>query len=132
MPPKSAPLTQAAIRRMIKESVDIVIAAERARHANAGNDARGSRPARGQDAAPAICECTFVGFTKCNPTSFHDTEGVVELRRWFEKTESIFGISECAKGKKVNFVAATLQGPTLTWWNAKVATMGLEMENQIP
>ncbi|GKE40901.1 hypothetical protein Tco_1464306 [Tanacetum coccineum] len=76
MPPKSAPLTQAAIRRMIKESVDAAIAAERARHANAGNDARGSGPVRGQDAAPV--------------------------------------------GKKVKFAAATLQGPALTWWNAKV------------
>ncbi|GJW68542.1 putative reverse transcriptase domain-containing protein [Tanacetum coccineum] len=62
MPPKSAPLTQAAIRRMIKESVNAAIAAERARHANAGNDARGSGPVRGQDAAP-------VG---CNPTVFHE------------------------------------------------------------
>ncbi|GKD58403.1 putative reverse transcriptase domain-containing protein [Tanacetum coccineum] len=68
MPPKSAPLTQAAIRRMIKESVD----AERARHANARNDARGSGPVR----------------------------GAIELRRWFEKTKSVFGISECAEGKK--------------------------------
>nr|GEW47343.1 retrotransposon protein, putative, Ty3-gypsy subclass [Tanacetum cinerariifolium] len=47
MPPKSAPLTQAAIHRMIKESVNAVIAAERARHVNAGNDARGSGPVRG-------------------------------------------------------------------------------------
>ncbi|GKA76207.1 hypothetical protein Tco_0782668 [Tanacetum coccineum] len=98
----STPLTQAAIRRMIKESVDAAIAAERARHANAGNDARGS------------------GL------------GAIELRRWFEKTESVFGISEYAEGKKVKFVAATLQGPTLTWWNAKVATMGLETVNQMP
>ncbi|GKC29080.1 hypothetical protein Tco_1036374 [Tanacetum coccineum] len=45
--------------------------------------------------------------------------GAVELRRWFEKTESVFGISECAEGKKVKFVAATLQGPALTWWNSK-------------
>nr|GEX44468.1 putative reverse transcriptase domain-containing protein [Tanacetum cinerariifolium] len=49
----------------------------------------------------------------------------VELRRWFEKTESVFGISECAEGKKVKFVVATLQGPALTWWNSKVASMGL-------
>ncbi|GJW66299.1 hypothetical protein Tco_0120723 [Tanacetum coccineum] len=69
MPPKSAPLTQAAIRRMIKESVDAAIAAERARHAN---------------------------------------------------------------DKKVKFAAATLQGPALTWWNAKVVTMGLETVNQMP
>ncbi|GJR42064.1 hypothetical protein Tco_1310167 [Tanacetum coccineum] len=52
MPPKSTPLTQAAIRRMIKESVDVAIAAERARHANTGNDARGSGKVRGQDVAP--------------------------------------------------------------------------------
>nr|GEZ03998.1 integrase, catalytic region, zinc finger, CCHC-type, peptidase aspartic, catalytic [Tanacetum cinerariifolium] len=74
MPPKSAPLTQAAIHRMIKESVDAAIIAERARQVNAGNDAR----------------------------------------------------CECAGGKKVKFATATIQGPTLTWWNAKVATMGLE------
>ncbi|GJZ85364.1 hypothetical protein Tco_0650703 [Tanacetum coccineum] len=122
MPPKSAPLTQAAIRQMIKESVDAAIAAERARHANAGNDARGSRPVRGQDVAPVVRECTFVGFMKCNPTTFHGIEGVVELQRCFEKTESVFGISECAEGKKVKFVAATLQGPALTWWNANVRT----------
>ncbi|GKF43481.1 hypothetical protein Tco_0130033 [Tanacetum coccineum] len=82
MPPKSAPLTQAVIRRMIKESVDAAIAAERARHANAGSDAKGS--------------------------------GLVR------------------EGKKVKFAVAILQGPTLTWWNAKVATIGLETMNQVP
>ncbi|GJU84965.1 hypothetical protein Tco_1292511 [Tanacetum coccineum] len=89
MPPKSAPLTQAAIRRMIKESVDAAIAAERARHANAGNDARGSRLVRCQDVIPVV-------------------------------------------RKKVKFAATTLQGPALTWWNAKVAIMGLETVNQMP
>ncbi|GJZ71768.1 hypothetical protein Tco_0635619 [Tanacetum coccineum] len=59
-----------------------------------------------QGEAPATCECTFSGFMKCNPIVFH--------------------------GKKVKFVAAILQGPALTWWNTKVATMGLEAVNQIP
>ncbi|GKB76340.1 reverse transcriptase domain-containing protein [Tanacetum coccineum] len=126
MPPKSAPLTQATIRRMIKENVDAAIAVERARHANVGNYARGFGLARGQDVAPVACECTFFGFMKCNPTAFCGMEGAVELRRWFEKTESVFEISECAEGKKVRFDATTLQGPALTWWNTKVATMGLE------
>nr|GEX24639.1 putative reverse transcriptase domain-containing protein [Tanacetum cinerariifolium] len=36
------------------------------------------------------------------------------------------------EGKKVNFDATTLQGPSLTWWNAKVATIGLETVNQMP
>nr|GEV05678.1 putative reverse transcriptase domain-containing protein [Tanacetum cinerariifolium] len=89
MPLKSTPMTQTAIRRMIKDNVDVVIAAKRARHANVGNNARGSGPVR----------------------------GAVELLRWFEKTKSVFGISECAEGKKVRFAAVTLQGPTLTWFN---------------
>ncbi|GKD24658.1 hypothetical protein Tco_1230872 [Tanacetum coccineum] len=92
MPPKSAPLTQAAVRRMIKERVDAAIAAKRARQANAGNNASGSGLAR-----------------------------AVELRRWFEKTEMTFRISECAEDKKVKFAAATLRGPALTWWNSKVS-----------
>ncbi|GKB54279.1 putative reverse transcriptase domain-containing protein [Tanacetum coccineum] len=132
MPPKSAPMTQAAMRRLIKESVDAAIAAERERQAKVRNDASGSGPVRGQDTAPAVRECTFAGFMKCNPTVFRGIEGAVELRRWFEKTESVFGISECAKGKKVRFAAATLEGPALTWWNSKIATMGLETVNRMP
>ncbi|GJU87908.1 putative reverse transcriptase domain-containing protein [Tanacetum coccineum] len=125
MPLKSAPLTQAVIRQMIKESVDAVIAAGRARHVNAGNHARGFGPVRGQDVVPVVRECTYVGFMRCNPNVFNGTEGAIKLRRWFEKTKSVFGISECAEGKKVKFVDATLRGPALTWWNAKVATIAL-------
>ncbi|GJU84568.1 putative reverse transcriptase domain-containing protein [Tanacetum coccineum] len=120
-----------SIRRMIKESVDVAIAVERARHANVRNDARGSGLVRGQDDALVIRECTFARFMKCNPTAFHGIKGAVELLRWFEKTKSVFRIGECVKGKKVKFAAATLQGPALTWWNAKVATMGLKTVNQM-
>nr|GEY95360.1 hypothetical protein [Tanacetum cinerariifolium] len=70
---------------------------------------------RGQDVAPAICECTFAGFIKCNPTVFRGVKGAVELRRWFEKTESVFRFSECEEGKKVKFIAATLEGSASTW-----------------
>ncbi|GJY25913.1 putative reverse transcriptase domain-containing protein [Tanacetum coccineum] len=69
---------------------------------------------------------------KCNPTAFRGTERAVDLLRWFKKTEGVFGISDCAEGKKVKFSAATLQGPALTWWNAKIPTMGLETVNQMP
>ncbi|GKE10373.1 hypothetical protein Tco_1413924 [Tanacetum coccineum] len=90
MRPKSAPMTQAAIRRMIKESVDADIVVERVRQVNVINNASGSGPVRGQDTAPAVHEYNFVGFMKCNPSVFHGIEGAVELRRWFEKTESVF------------------------------------------
>ncbi|GJS39722.1 putative reverse transcriptase domain-containing protein [Tanacetum coccineum] len=117
---------------MIKKSTDAAIVAERARQTNVKNDVSGSGPVRGQDAAPAIRECTFTGFMKCNPTIFHGTKRAVKLQRWFKRTESIFGISECVEDKKVKFAAAILQGPALTWWNAKVETMGLETVNQMP
>nr|GEY95454.1 hypothetical protein [Tanacetum cinerariifolium] len=70
MPLKYALMTQAAIRRMIKESVDVAIAAERARQVNVRNDTSGSGPVRGRDAAHAVRECTFAGFMKCNPAVF--------------------------------------------------------------
>nr|GEX78921.1 hypothetical protein [Tanacetum cinerariifolium] len=132
VPLKSAPMTQAAICRMIKDSVDAAIIAERARHENVRNDASGSGPVRGQDAAPVIRQCTFVGFMKCNPAVYRGVEGAVELQIWFDKTESVFEIRKCAKGKKVNFAAATLEGPALTLWKTKVATMGLKTVNQMP
>ncbi|GJV89296.1 putative reverse transcriptase domain-containing protein [Tanacetum coccineum] len=69
---------------------------------------------------------------KFNPAAFHRVEGADELQRWFEKTESVFKISEYAEGKKVKFAAATLEGPALTWWKTKVATIGLETVNQMP
>nr|GFB87848.1 hypothetical protein [Tanacetum cinerariifolium] len=76
-----APLTQAAIRRMIKDNVDAAIAAERARQANVINEVSRSGLVRGQDAAPAARECTFARFMKCNPTAFRGTKGAIELLR---------------------------------------------------
>ncbi|GJX07748.1 putative reverse transcriptase domain-containing protein [Tanacetum coccineum] len=119
-------------KELEEASVNAAIAAERTRQANARNDASGFRPVRGRDTALAIRECTFAGFMKCNPTVFCEVEGVVELRRCFEKTESVSKISECAEGKKVKFASTTLEGPTLTWWKTKVVTMGLEIVNQMP
>ncbi|GJZ76703.1 putative reverse transcriptase domain-containing protein, partial [Tanacetum coccineum] len=131
MPPKSAPLTQDAVQRMIKESVDAAIAAERVRQANARNNASRSGQARCQVTAPVVRECTFAGFMKCNPDNFCGIEGAVELRRWFDKTKITFGISEYAEDKKVKFAVATLRGPALTWWNSKVAILGLDVANQM-
>nr|GEW43481.1 putative reverse transcriptase domain-containing protein [Tanacetum cinerariifolium] len=111
---------------MIKDNVDADIAYEPVRQANVKNDASGSRLVRGQDAAPAVRKCTFTGFMKCSLAVFHGVKGVVELQRWFKKTKSVFEISECAEGKNVKFVTATLEGPTLNWCKTKVATMGLE------
>nr|GEX18853.1 putative reverse transcriptase domain-containing protein [Tanacetum cinerariifolium] len=46
---------------------------------------------------------------KCNPTPFHGKEGAIELCRWFEKSEMVFSISDCAERNKVKFASTTLQ-----------------------
>nr|GEV81893.1 hypothetical protein [Tanacetum cinerariifolium] len=114
MPPNSAPLTQAVVRRMIKESVDVAIVAGQARYANVGNDARGFGSIRGQDSAPAVRECTFAGFMKCNPTVFmvlkelsNYKDGLRKLKVFFESVNVqrekmdayIRGLSENIKGE---------------------------------
>nr|GEW54696.1 hypothetical protein [Tanacetum cinerariifolium] len=73
-------MTQAAIRQMIKDSVDATITAEQARQANVRNDASGFGPAKGQDAALVVRKCTFVRFMKCNPAVFCGVEGAVETK----------------------------------------------------
>ncbi|GJZ32682.1 hypothetical protein Tco_0578118 [Tanacetum coccineum] len=122
-------MNQAAIERLVTERVNAAVEAERERQANARR--QGNNETGGQGRAPAARECTFSGFMKCNPTVFHGHEGAVELSRWFEKMEMVFGISECAEARKVKFAAATLQGRALTWWNSQVAMRGLEAANQI-
>nr|GEW97573.1 putative reverse transcriptase domain-containing protein [Tanacetum cinerariifolium] len=67
---------------------------------------------------------------KCNPTPFHGKEGAIKLCRWFEKSETVFSISDCTERNKVKFAAATLLGRALTWWNSQVATLGLEVANE--
>ncbi|GJZ88840.1 putative reverse transcriptase domain-containing protein [Tanacetum coccineum] len=118
MAPKA--MSQAAIERLITQRVNAAVEAERARQVNARRQGGNANEAGGQGGVPAARECTFSGFMKCNPTVFHGHEGAVELSRWFEKTEMVFGISECAEARKVKFAAATLQGRALTWWNSQV------------
>ncbi|GJY24295.1 putative reverse transcriptase domain-containing protein [Tanacetum coccineum] len=107
MPLKSAHMTKVVIHRMIKESIDVAVAAERARQANVRNDASGSAPVRGQDTTHAVRECTIVGFMKCNPTIFRGVEGAVKLRRWFEKTEVFSRSVNVQRVKEYDVVAYT-------------------------
>ncbi|GKC16864.1 putative reverse transcriptase domain-containing protein, partial [Tanacetum coccineum] len=109
--------TQAAIEKLVSDRVAVALAQDRATRGNTngagGSDSNTRGNARGQGGAPPARECMYSSFMKCNPTSFHGNEGAVELCRWFEKTKSIFSISECAERNKVKFAAATLQGRAL-------------------
>ncbi|GJZ13304.1 putative reverse transcriptase domain-containing protein [Tanacetum coccineum] len=76
--------------------------------------------------------CSYKTFMNGKPHSFKGTEGVVGLKRWFEKMEQVFEICKCAKDDKVKFAMCTFEGRALTWWNGNVQTLGLANANQIP
>ncbi|GJZ05480.1 hypothetical protein Tco_0539273, partial [Tanacetum coccineum] len=83
-------------------------------------------------AAPEITGCTYITFMKCDPYPFKGTEGAVGLCQWFEKLESVFQISDCKEMDKVKFATTTLQGRALTWWNGRIASMGIDAANGTP
>ncbi|GKD04039.1 hypothetical protein Tco_1179013, partial [Tanacetum coccineum] len=109
MPPRA--MTQAAIKKLVSDRVAAALAQHHATRGNTngpggpGDNIRGN--VGGQGGAPPARECIYSSFMKCNPTSFHGNEGAVELWRWFEKTESVFSISECAERNKVKFATST-------------------------
>nr|GEY16951.1 reverse transcriptase domain-containing protein [Tanacetum cinerariifolium] len=58
--------------------------------------------------------CSYKTFMNCKPHSFNGTEGVVGLKRWFEKMEQVFEICKCTEDDKVKFDMCTLEGHALT------------------
>nr|GFD20898.1 hypothetical protein [Tanacetum cinerariifolium] len=76
MPPRNStrgnlppPLTQDTVNRMIQESVEAAIRAEKERVQNEANRAEGP------NVAPVAKECTFADFMKCSPITFRGNEG---------------------------------------------------------
>ncbi|GJV66269.1 hypothetical protein Tco_1477097 [Tanacetum coccineum] len=59
------------------------------------------------------------------------TEGVVGLKRCFEKMDSVLRL-QMTEDDKVKFAMCTFEGRALTWWNGNVQTLGLANANQIP
>ena len=51
------------------------------------------------------------------------------MTRWFEKTESVFQISNCTADCQVKFAACTFMHAALSWWNTHVQTTGIVEAN---
>nr|GFA02238.1 reverse transcriptase domain-containing protein [Tanacetum cinerariifolium] len=66
------------------------------------------------------------------PLKFNGTEGVIGLTRWFERTESVFSISNCTSETQVKFASCTLIGSALTWWNSHMRAVGQEVAYAMP
>ncbi|GJU06052.1 putative reverse transcriptase domain-containing protein [Tanacetum coccineum] len=113
MPPKrtstsEAPaMTQAAIKKLV---VDSVFAALEAQAANMANTDNTTRPRE----APVARKCSYKEFMSCQPINFKGTEGAVGLIRWFERTESVFSRSNCTEDCKVKFATGTLTEEALS------------------
>ncbi|GJX15675.1 hypothetical protein Tco_0216507 [Tanacetum coccineum] len=97
MAPKRTPtsvapaMSQAAIRKLVADSVSAALEAQSATMANADNT---------------------------NRNTVQSTKGVVSLIRWFERTESVFLRSNCTEDCKVKFTTGTLTEEALSWWNS--------------
>ncbi|GKA64201.1 putative reverse transcriptase domain-containing protein, partial [Tanacetum coccineum] len=125
MPPKrtstsEAPaMTQAAIKKLVADSVFAALEAQAANMANTDNT---TRPRE----APVARQCSYKEFMSCQPINFKGTEGAVGLIRWFERTELVFSRSNCTEDCKVKFATGTLTEEALSWWNSFAQPIGIE------
>ncbi|GKC77811.1 hypothetical protein Tco_1128585 [Tanacetum coccineum] len=133
MPPKrmstsEAPaMTQAAIRKLVTNSVTAALEAQAATMASTSNPNRNTIPT----GTPVVKTRNYKEFISCQPFYFNGTEGAVGLIRWFEWTESVFSHSKCAEENKVTFATSTLTDDALSWWNTYAQPIGIDQANQI-
>ncbi|GJY81674.1 hypothetical protein Tco_0494425 [Tanacetum coccineum] len=128
MPPKrtstsEAPaMTQAAIRKLVADSVTAALEAQATTMANADNTNKNT----GERETPVSRKCSYKEFMSYQPINFKGTEGAVGLIRWFERTKSVFSYSNCTKDCKVKFATGTLFEEALSWWNSFAQPIGIE------
>ncbi|GJV12450.1 reverse transcriptase domain-containing protein [Tanacetum coccineum] len=90
---------QAAIKKLVADSVTAALEAQAATMANADNTNRNT----GEREAPVARKCSYKEIMSCQPINFKGSEGAVGLIRWFERTESVFSHSNCTEDCKVKF-----------------------------
>nr|GEW98780.1 reverse transcriptase domain-containing protein [Tanacetum cinerariifolium] len=128
MPPKrtltsAAPsMTQAAIRKLVADSVTAALKSQAKIMASTDNLNRNTKPRENLVAKRG----SYKEFISYQPFYFNGTEGAVGLIRWFEQTELVFCRSNCVKENKVTFATGTLTDDAFSWWNAYAQPIGIE------
>ncbi|GJY68471.1 reverse transcriptase domain-containing protein, partial [Tanacetum coccineum] len=120
-------MTQAAVRKLVANSVTAALEAQATTMANTSNPYRNTGPT----GTPVVKTGNYKEFISCQPFYFNGTKGAVGLIRWFEQTESVFSHSRCAEENKVTFATSTLTDDALSWWNAYAQPIGVKQANQI-
>ncbi|GJX95919.1 hypothetical protein Tco_0351717 [Tanacetum coccineum] len=97
-------MTQAAIRKLVADSVVTALEAQAATMVNTDNTTRNTRQRENLVAR----KCSYKEFMSCQPFNFKGTEWVVGLIRWFKRTELVFSRSNYTEDYKVKFAIGTL------------------------
>ncbi|GJU45917.1 putative reverse transcriptase domain-containing protein [Tanacetum coccineum] len=130
MPPRR--FKKKSVKRIVEKRVAKAIEEYEKTRADSNNTGGSGSANTGGTVAPDVQGCSYKTFMNGKPHSFSGTEGVVGLKRWFEKMEQVFEICKCAEDDKVKFAVCTFESRALTWWNGNVQTLGLANANQIP
>nr|GEU76785.1 reverse transcriptase domain-containing protein [Tanacetum cinerariifolium] len=115
-------MTQAAIRKLVADSVTTALEAQAATMVNSDNTNQNTE----QKETHVARKCSYKEFMSWQPFNFKGTEGAVGLIRWFERTESVFSRSNCTEDCKVKFAIGILTEEALYWWNSFVQPIGIE------
>ncbi|GKG07570.1 hypothetical protein Tco_0330539 [Tanacetum coccineum] len=121
------PMTQAAIKKLVADSVTAALEAQAAIMASTSNPNRNTGPT----GTPVTKTRSYEEFISCQPFYFNGTEGAVGLICWFERTISVFSRSKCVKENKVTFATGTLTDDALSWWNTYAQPIRIEQANKI-
>ncbi|GJW67286.1 hypothetical protein Tco_0121710 [Tanacetum coccineum] len=95
-------MTQAAIRKLVANSVATTLEAQAATMTNADNTNRNT----GEREVPIARNCSYKEFMSCQPFNLKGSEGAVGLIRWFERIESVFSRSNYTEDCKGNDLKA--------------------------
>ncbi|GJS02485.1 hypothetical protein Tco_0318993 [Tanacetum coccineum] len=98
MPPRR--FKKKSVKRIVEKRVAKAIEEYEKTRADSNNTGgSGSANTRGT-VAPDVQGCSYKTFMNGKPHSFSGTEGVVGLKRWFEKMEQVFEICKCAEKRQ--------------------------------
>ncbi|GJV12386.1 reverse transcriptase domain-containing protein [Tanacetum coccineum] len=112
-------MTQAAIRKLVANSVSAALEAQAVNMANTDNT---TRPRE----ALVARQCSYKEFMSCQPINFKGTEWRLWSHPWFKRTESVFSYSNCTEDCKVKFATSTLTEEALSWWNSFAQPIRIE------
>nr|GFA12097.1 hypothetical protein [Tanacetum cinerariifolium] len=126
------PMTQEAINNLIAQRVAEAIAEYETQRNSVVNRDTSNNTGTGPKTVRLTRECTYKDYLNCGPLKFNGTEGVIGLTRWFERTESVFSISNCTSETQDKFASCTLIGSVLTWWNSHMRALSQEVAYAMP